>query len=492
MRRLLSSLFIIGLTASAASAQTPAQVDRLVAETMRQWKLPGLAVAVVKDDKVIVAKGYGVKELGGSAPITDQTLFQIASTSKAFTTAAMAMLVDEKKLSWDDPVRQHVAYFRLDDPCADSLVTLRDVVSHRTGLARHDELWDDSGLTREEVIRAVGRVPLSKPFRSAYQYQNIMFMVAGEAVAHAAGTSWNDFVRARIFTPLHMTQTITTFGEWNAATDRATPHRHDVKTGASRTISAIDEDPLGPAGTIASSARDMSQWLRFQLSGGLADGKRLVSAEALGETKTPQTVIRVEGASRDLNPDANLLAYGMGWTIQDYHGSTLLAHAGALNSFRTHVALLPRENAGFAVMTNMARGISLYALRAALADLLLGRPARDWNAYYLAVEKKMDDAAETAKRDREAKRVRDTHPSHELPAYAGTYIDPAYGPVAVAVENGALVLRWRRLVLPLAHYHYDTFSAINEEADVDEQVQFRTGADGVVNTLTLFGETFTR
>jgi len=488
MRRVIVLAFL--LVARLSEAQTA--VDKLALETMKQWKLPGLAIAIVKDDKVVLAKGYGEKELGGSAPITDETLFQIASTSKAFTTTALAMLVDEKKLTWDDPVRQHVVYFHLDDACADSLVTLRDVVSHRTGLSRHDELWDNSGLSREEVIRAIGGVELSKPFRSAYQYQNIMFMVAGEAVAHASGMLWNDFVRTRIFQPLQMTRSVTTFAEWNGAADHASGHRYDIKTGAVSPKALVDEDNLGPAGTIASCARDMAQWLRFQLADGAIDGKRLLAADVLNETKTPQTLIRLEGSTRELNPDANLLAYAMGWNVSDYHGATLISHAGALNSFRTQVALLPREHAGVVVMTNVGRGISVLALRAALIDLLLGRPSRDWNAYYLAAEKKIDDKDAAAKVEREAKRHRDTHPSRELAAYAGTYENAAYGKATVTVENNALVLRWRRLTLPLTHYHFDTFSAFSEDDDVDEQVEFRLGVDGEVKMLTIFGEEFTR
>ena len=488
MRRVIVLAFL--LVARLSEAQTA--VDKLALETMKQWKLPGLAIAIVKDDKVVLAKGYGVKELGGSAPITDETLFQIASTSKAFTTTALAMLVDEKKLTWDDPVRQHVVYFHLDDACADSLVTLRDVVSHRTGLSRHDELWDNSGLSREEVIRAIGGVELSKPFRSAYQYQNIMFMVAGEAVAHASGMSWNEFVRTRIFQPLQMTHSVTTFAEWNGAADHAGGHRYDIKTGAVSPKALVDEDNLGPAGTIASCARDMAQWLRFQLADGAIDGKRLLAADVLNETKTPQTLIRLEGSTREQNPDANLLAYAMGWNVSDYHGATLISHAGALNSFRTQVALLPREHAGVVVMTNVGRGISVLALRAALIDLLLGRPSRDWNAYYLAAEKKIDDKDAAAKVEREAKRHRDTHPSRELAAYAGTYENAAYGEATVTVENNALVLRWRRLTLPLTHYHFDTFSAFSEDDDVDEQVEFRLGVDGEVKMLTIFGEAFTR
>jgi CubicO group peptidase (beta-lactamase class C family) len=481
MRSLLTSLVIIALIAPATTAQTPAQIDRLAAATLQQWKLPGLAVAVVKDDKVILAKGYGVRELGGSAPVTDETLFQIASTSKAFTSAGLAMLVDEKKLSWDDPVRQYVDYFHLDDACADAQVTVRDILSHRTGLSRHDELWDDSNLSREEIIRAVAHIKPNKPFRTTYQYNNIMFMTAGEVMARVAGMPWDAFLRRRFFEPLGMSRTVTTFAEWSAAANRASSHIWHANPGAFAVIPVTNEDSLGPAGTIASCARDMARWVRFQLSS---------PSPALAETKSPQTIIPLTGDTRDINPDATLDAYGMGWTIQDYHGEPLIAHAGALNQMRTQVALLPREHAGIVVMTNAGRGFAMYALRNAIVDLIANRPPRDWNAWYLGVEKKLDDAAEQSKREREAKRRRDTHPSHDLAAYAGTYRDPAYGQATVTLENGGLVFRWNRLVLPLTHWQYDTFNAFDEAHGIDELATFRTGDDGEVNTLTIFGEDF--
>jgi CubicO group peptidase (beta-lactamase class C family) len=483
MRFLLTSLAIIALLAPAASAQTPAQIDRVAADAMRQWKLPGIAIAVVKDDKVVLTRGYGVRELGGTAPVNDETLFEIASTSKAFTSAGLGLLADEKKLSWDDPVRQHLDYFHLDDPCADSLVTVRDLLSHRTGLTRHDELWDNTALTREEIIRAAGRVRLTKPIRTTYQYSNIMFMTAGEVLAHAAGMPWDAFLRKRIFEPLGMSRTVTTYAELMASTNHASSHHYDAKGDALTVKPIANYDPLGPAGTIASCARDLAQWLRFQLS---------TPSEGIAETKTPQLVIPLKNSAREVYPDANLLAYGMGWNIHDYFGSQIVSHAGALNRMRTQVALLPREHAGVAVLIHTDRGLAAAAVRATLTDLLLGRTNRDWNAYFLAVEKKQDAKAEQQKRDREAKRKRDTHPSHDLAAYAGTYTSPAYGTLTITNDSSGLVLHWQRLTLPLTHWQYDSFSAFSEEDDVDETVTFRTGADGEVNTLTMWDEDFTR
>jgi CubicO group peptidase (beta-lactamase class C family) len=400
------------------------------------------------------------------------------------------MLATDKKLDFDDPVRKHVPYFRMSDMCADQNVTLRDIVTHRTGLSRHDELWDDTSLTREDVVRAMGQIALTKPFRTTYQYQNIMFITAGEAVAHASGMPWEDFVRTRVFAPLKMTRTVTTDTEWNAA-DHATGYRYDWKTGRITPRRPSDTTTIGAGGAIKSSARDLANWVRFQLAGGAFEGTQLVDPTLLAETKTPHTVIRLEGATRAVNPETNLMAYAMGWNVSDYHGELMVAHAGALNGFRTHVVLLPKRNAGFVVTENLERGYSLYAIRNTIADLLLtGKASRDWNPYYLAVERKVDEKDEQEKQERLAKRVAGTMPTRRLEEYAGAYENAAYGPVTITAANGTLVLQWQRIDVPLTHFHYDVFHAENE--DMDEPVTFTLDDERKVRSLTLFGETFAR
>ncbi|HET7433887.1 MAG TPA: serine hydrolase [Thermoanaerobaculia bacterium] len=491
--RLAAVLVSLFLT-FAAVAQQPLKsdtIDRAITTTQTAWKLPGIAVAIVRNDRVIYAKGFGVKDLGSDNPVTADTTFQIASNSKAFTTAALAMLVDDGKLSWDDPVRQYVDYFRLADPCAESMVTVRDTVSHRTGLSRHDELWDNAPWSREEVLRKIGQVKLNKPFRTAYQYNNIMFIAAGEVVSHAANMPWDDFVRTRLFQPLGMNSTFTEDAKWQSA-DHATGYRYDWKKERISMQPPIDTNTLGAAGAIKSTARDMAQWVRLQLNNGVIDGKRLISEDALNETKMPQTVIRLEKLSRDTNPESNVMAYGMGWNIQDYRGELLVSHGGALNGFRSHVDLLPRRGTGFVILTNVGRGMANVALRNTLIDILLGYPRRDWNAYYLMVDRKADEADAKEIEERNAKRIPNTQPSHPLADYAGEYESPAYGTAIVTLVDNALVLQWSRMHLPLTHFHYDVFNAVSEPDDVDEQVTFGIGAEGKVKTLTFFGETFTR
>jgi CubicO group peptidase (beta-lactamase class C family) len=473
----------------AASAQPAEKIDRVMADTLRAWRIPGAAVAVVQDDKVVFVKGYGTKEAGGKEPVTADTLFEIASTSKAFTTTALAMLATDKKLAFDDPVRRHVPYFRLSDMCADANVTLRDIVSHRTGLSRHDELWDDTPLTREEVVRSMAHISPSKPFRSAYQYQNIMFIAAGEAIAQASGMSWEDFMRTRVFEPLKMTRTVTSDSAW-AAADHATGHEYDWKTGSIGAKRPIDTTSISSGGALKSCARDMANWLRFQLAEGSFEGKQLVDPELLAETRQPHTVLRVD---REVHPETHVQSYAMGWNVQDYRGELMVAHAGALNGFRTHVVLFPEKKTGFVVMINVERGYSLYALRHALADLLLfGKPSREWSSYYLAYDRKSEEKSEKDRQARLDKRVPGTKPTHSLEQYAGTYENAGYGPLKVSVANGALVLEWQRIAAPLTHFHYDVFNAEEAAHDLDETVTFQLDDEKKIVALTVFGERFTK
>ena len=484
-------LLLLLALAPFAFAQTidTRAVDRLVQHTLAAWQIPGAAIAIVENDKLVYANGYGVRELGKSDRVTADTLFEIASTSKAFTTTAMAILVDERKMTFDDPVRQHLDYFHLTDACADSLVTMRDIVSHRSGFARHDELWDNTAFPREQIIRAVGHLKVAKPIRTAYQYNNDMFMTAGEAVGVAAKMPFDTFRKTRIFDPLGMTSTLTSSAAFLASPNHASGHQWSSKTQTVSVQPYDNIDNIGGAGDIKSNAHDMAQWLRLQLADGVIDGKRIVSAEALNETKTPQFALKTDP---DIDLDSNVRSYAMGWNVQDYAGQLLVAHAGAINGFRTQVALLPKQHAGVVVMLNAGRGLAGIAIRNELADMILGRPAKDWDGLLLAADRKSDDKALAHQKEHEAKRRTDTHPSLDLAAYAGTYTHPAYGPVVVGLENGALVLHWQRINTPLTHWQFDTFSAVDEANDLDEEVTFHLGDNGTVASFTLWGEDFAR
>ncbi|HEX7830622.1 MAG TPA: serine hydrolase, partial [Thermoanaerobaculia bacterium] len=383
-------------------------------------------------------------------------------------------------------------YFHLSDDCADANVTLRDIVSHRTGVSRHDELWDNSPFSREEVVRRIGAIAPSKPFRTTYQYQNIMFIAAGEVVTKVSGMSWDDFVRTRLFQPLGMIRTVTSDADWNASANRATGHSYDWRTGIVAPQKPIDTTTIGAGGAIKSSARDMANWIRFQLADGTFEGKQLLDPARLAETKSPETVIRMSEISRERNPETNVMSYAMGWNVQDYRGELLVAHSGSLNGFRTHVDLLPKQKAGFVLMINVGRGVALIGLRNAIADMLLGKPAKDWNPIYLASERKEDEKSAKDREERMAKRTPDTKPTLPLDAYTGEWKNAAYGTATVSIINGKLVLQWSRMTLPLEHFHYDVFTAYSEPDSVDEQVVFGLRDDHTLQSMTIFGERFTR
>jgi CubicO group peptidase (beta-lactamase class C family) len=478
-----STLFMLLAFHGPAFAQSidPKAIDTIMQDALKAWDVPGAALAIVRGDEVVYLKGYGVKELGGDRPVTPDTLFPLASCTKAFTTTAMAMLVDEGKMSWDDPVRKHVEFFHLADPLADANVTLRDLVTHRTGVASHDLLWYRAPWTQEESIRRIGQLKPDRPFRTTFQYQSVMFTAAGHAVATAAKCPWADFVQKRIFDPLEMTGATFTTTAAEKAADHASAHRQDGQ-GRIHVIPWYKIEVPDPAGSINASARDLSKWVRFQLGDGTHQGKRLVSAANLRETHTPQIALRLEGSARDLNPDTNLMSYGMAWVIQDYRGQLLVSHAGAIDGFRAHLTLVPKAKLGIVLLNNLNQTRMNLPASNNLVDLLLGLPKKDWNAILLAQVKKEEEATRARLEERLAKRHHGTKPSRELAAYAGTYEHPAYGTARVSLTGRTLVWRWSSFTSPLAHFHYDTF-LLQDDLFANLPVVFTLGPDGDVATM---------
>jgi CubicO group peptidase (beta-lactamase class C family) len=485
------TLLAFAATLTPAQAIDSASVDALVQDSLKAWRVPGVSVAIVQGDEVTYLKGAGVKEAAGARPVTPDTVFAIGSTTKAFTTAAMAILVDEGKMNWDDPVRQHVPFFRLSDPLADQNVSLRDIVCHRTGLSRNDMLWYASPWGRDEIIRKIGFVRLSRPFRYTYQYQNIMFLTAGQAVGLAAKTTWEDFIQRRLFDPLGMSGSNFSTTAAEAAADHATPHRKN-KQDVVEAIAWRNIDNVGPAGSINSSAHDLAKWVRLHLGDGTFEGRRIVSGTNLAETRTPQMVIRLEGPARAFNPDTDLMSYGMGWVIQDYRGNTIVSHGGAIDGFRARIVLVPKAKAGIVVLSNLGQTQMPEALSNGIVDLLLGLPKKDWNGYLIEQVKKMENEQKAREREREEKRHKGTRPSRELAAYAGAYEDPGYGKVTVSLEDRSLFVQWSTFKSRLDHYHFDTFSAAGDNALEGEQVVFVLGSDGEVSGLGFLGVDFKR
>lgn len=463
---------------------TSVDLDRAVREAREVWGVPGVAVAVVRDGEVIYLQGHGVRAVGRNDPITPDTVFPIASCTKAFTTAAMAMLVEEGRMSWDDPVRKHVPYFRLRDPAADVDVRLRDLVTHRTGLLNHDLLWYRSPLSQEELIRRLAHLEPNRPFRTAFQYQSTMFTTAGRAVESASGRPWGEFVQTRLFEPLGMKSATVTTAAAESAADRATGHRLIGRSTQLEPWYRMEQPDA--AGSICASVRDLAAWASFQLGDGEWQGKRLLSAASMEELHTPQIALRLEGKTREMNPETRLMSYGLGWLIYDHRGRLLWAHAGAIDGFRSYITLVPEEKLAIVLLSNLHQTPMNLPLSNTLLDLLLGLPRKDWNAHFVDLELRQQRKAAEAFHARAARRQPGTKPSRDLTAYVGKYHHPGYGDSEATLENGALVWTWNGHRCPLEHYHFDTFLPQYELLQ-DAELQFFLGADGEVERLHVSG-----
>ncbi len=485
-------ILLLGVGSAARAGQKPgwASLDHYIRSSMKKWQVPGAAVAIVRGESVVFMKGFGVRDIRTGQPVTTNTLFDIGSCTKAFTSAAVAMLVDEGKMRWDGRVRDYVPFFHLYDPLADEYVTLRDLLTHRTGVPGTDLLWYGAPYSREEIVRRMAYAKPDAGFRTRFQYQNVMFMVAGYAVGRVTGGTWNEFVKRRIFDPLGMTESDTSSIAAQRSPDFATPHleEHD---GTVTPIPWLNVDDIGPAGAINSSARDMARWITFQLGDGTYDGKRLISARNMQEMHSPQMVIRRDNEDRRIFfPDSKLLSYGLGWFIEDYRGHELVLHPGDIDGFSTMVVLIPGLDTGYVVMINLS---SMYrqVLSYHVADQLLGLPAKDWSAHFGKLGDQLAAARKKQVASWWAKRKPHTHPTLALPDYAGTYNNKLYGHARVAIEEGKLVLHFHSSAAPLEHLQYNTFVA-DLRLMGRSRLTFTLDADGGVSQFAVDGIKFRR
>jgi CubicO group peptidase (beta-lactamase class C family) len=416
------------------------RLDSYIQEQLELWKVPGVSVAVVKDQEVVYAKGFGVRNLEEGGDVDADTLFGIGSCTKAFTATAIGMLVQDGKISWDDPVLRHMPEFQMYDPLVTRKITIRDLLCHRSGLGTFvgDLTWFGSIYDRAGAIHRVRLLEPAYDFRTGFGYSNAMFLVAGEIVPRVTDVSWDDFIDQRIFTPLGMDRSSTSVSSLKGTENVAAPHRKI--DGEIVSIPHDNIDNMAPAGSINSSANDMAKWLLLQTGKGSFGGEQIVDVAVISETRMAHNFQPVSDRAKELNPWTHFSAYGLGWSLSDYRGRLVVSHGGGLPGMVAYVALLPEENLGIAVLVNF----DLHGLRQSVVnhviDAYLGAEPHDWAGIYFERVERILDAREGAKARRDETRIKDTRPSLAPEAYVGRYTSIIYGDAEVTLEDGVFTL----------------------------------------------------
>lgn len=459
MTRFALSLTALFVPTLALAADPLAGLDAAVAKGLKAHNVAGIGVAVVKDGKVVLAKGYGLRELGKSDPVTEHSLFAIGSISKSFTATALGMLVDEKKLGWDNPLTTRVEGFRLSDPYLSQEATLRDALSHRLGYARNELVWYGSPFSRDEIVRKLTFLKPEIPFRTGFRYNNMMYLVAGQAIPKATKQSWDDFVADRIFRPLRMESAVSGVNRFSPELELATPHEK-VK-GKPTPVAWKDIDNIGPAGSIVASASDMAEYVRFHLAKGKAHGKVLLRPGTHAELFTPQTLMPKPGFS--FEPDSLYHAYGLGWMLSSFKGKSVVEHGGNIDGMSAQVGMLPSEKLGVVILANGGQSLLPQALMYDLFDRFTGEenPSRAASTGMIAFLN--DSAVSQLAEPAESSKVKDTKPSLATKKYAGTYQDDKHAPMLVTADGDTLTGTFNGLTFDFEHWHFDTFKAKDQK-----------------------------
>ena len=490
MRRFfLSLLLLIALPRVLFAQKNPLDgFDQFVEQALKDWNAPGAAVAVVQGDKVILLKGYGYRDVARKIPTTPKTLFAIASITKSFTVTDLGMLIDEGKGGWDQPVRTVFPAFKLYDPVLTEQITLRDLVTHRSGLPRHDMVWYSSDFSRDDLIRRLQFLEPNKPLRATFQYNNLMFMTAGYIAGLLDGRSWEDSARARVLQPLGMEMTTFSLRTLQNSPDFALPYQkgHDLKAELKQMpfeATCPDTCALGPAGELNSNAEDMSHYLMFHMNKGTYNGKQLLSATNSAQMQTPQMTIAGEPDYSELGETS----YGMGFFISTYRGHKRIEHGGNLDGFSSLFTFLPEEKIGVVVLTNLDETPLPDVIAFNVIDRLLGMEQVPWSKRFLDQEVGGKQAEQEAKGKGYEIRKKDTRPSHEMKEYFGDYENPGYGVVSISEEPGGLQVKLNKLTMHMKHFHYDVFEVPYDPQDPfsQQKLEFFSDWNGDISSMAM-------
>ncbi|OFX32625.1 MAG: hypothetical protein A2X08_08805 [Bacteroidetes bacterium GWA2_32_17] len=483
-----SLVFFFFLLTANLYAQKPdlQKLEAYIQKCMTEWEIPGMAVGIIKNDSLIFAKGFGVREIGKTEKVDANTMFGIASNTKAFTSAALATLVDEGKIKWDDKVTDYISYFEMYDPFVTHEFTIRDLLCHRSGLATFsgDLVWDASKYTREEIIRSIKYLKPVYSFRSHYGYSNLLVLTAGEIIPKVTGKSYDDYIKEKFFEPLGMKNTNTTIKKHSEYKNLAIPHARSY--GKVIPIKYISWDNIAPAGGINSTVNDMSKWIKMQLNNGTVDEKLYFSKAAQRDMWSSQTVENISKFDEMLFPSMHFHNYGLGWDMFDYHGRKIINHSGGLDGMISQVVLVPEEKTGFVILTNSINYLP-YTLMYSILDKCFGVEGKDYSSIILNYVKIRDENKIKADKEADEKRNKNSKPSLQLEKYCGTYGGELYGNATITLKNGKLELQF--IPTPdffsvLEHWQYDTFVVefknfpslpkgkvnfiLNQDGDVDE------------------------
>ena len=486
MKTILTAIILFTFTAATAQP-LPKDFDQYIEKVLKTFKVPGASVAIVKDGKVILAKGYGVKTIGTNDKVDSKTNFSIASNTKAFVGTSLGILVDEGKIKWNDRVVDYLPWFQLSDPYVTREMRVIDLLVHRSGLglgAGDLLIWPTNTYKQKDIVKRYKNIPLATSFRSTYAYDNILYLIAGELIEAVSGMTWDAFVRTRIFSTLGMNGSALTFSEAVKRGNSATPHAEI--NGVVRPVAASDSDKTNPAATVNTNAEDIAKWMMCQLdSGKRADGSVLFTPAITRTMWSVVTPLPVSKVAKELAPlQPNFAGYGAGFSMRDYRGKKLVSHTGGLSGFVSLVAMIPELRVGVAVFTNQEETGAFYSIGWKVLDQYLNANY-DWLSAYNTLKMRNDSINNAA--DAKTLSLRDSlsKPSLPLEKYTGRYNDVWYGDMTIEMKEGKLFLQ----MLPtpslggyLEHYQYNTFIArwSDPEMRADAFITFSLNPDGSI------------
>jgi CubicO group peptidase (beta-lactamase class C family) len=474
-------VFILSLSVSSQPLDVTKKLkgfDQTVEKILKDWNVPGCGIGIVYKGKLVFAKGYGYRDIENKLPVTPNTLFHIASNTKLFTATAIGFLVEEGKLEWDRPIKDFVPRIEFYNDELNRSVTIRDMLSHRTGISRHDGIWYRSEFNRQELFDRIKYLEPSIPLRQGYLYNNLMYVAAGQIVEDLSGQTWEEFVTSRIFSPLQMTNSLFVVDEMIAQPDFVKPYYEKRDTNILlRSPYYPQQHGLGSAGAIISNINDMSNWVIAQLHRGNFKGEQVIPAAVVKETMQP--AIPTSSVPDKYFENLNVI-YGMGRSASSYKGHYLVQHTGSIGGNYSIVSMMPADSIGIIVFTNRLSQIPTI-LAYTIYDRLLGLEATPWSERGLKSYLEGKETSRMARSKPDTDRVPGTEPSHRLSDYAGIFEDAAYGVVEIGYRDDSLRFRFNHVSLPLYHYHYDRFMTPDDEVLGRWSILFSTDAQGDIS-----------